>query len=243
MNHTMMNMMGTILTFQAERPVFLREQANKMYSVSAYYVAKIAAETPVLAFTPMVFAIICYFKIGLTITASQFFYFYLILLLMGQCAASFGYFVSSIFEKDEMAVAIAPVIMMPMMLFGGQFANSGNIQAWISWFQYISPIRYGYEALCRNEFENRSYNTTAIFENLTKNYTQPIMNAWANPQYYAFAKNTTYWTEIQNPQLNPEVYMNQNVGMWQCLVILAALTIGLRILSFIFLKLLVSKFQ
>ena len=34
----MMNMMGTILTFQAERPVFLREQANKMYSVSAYYV-------------------------------------------------------------------------------------------------------------------------------------------------------------------------------------------------------------
>ena len=82
-NQTMMNMMGTILTFQAERPVFLREQANKMYSVSAYYVAKIAAETPVLAFTPMVFAIIVYFKIGLSITASQFFYFYLIVLLMG----------------------------------------------------------------------------------------------------------------------------------------------------------------
>ena len=69
------------------------------------------------------------------------------------------------------------------------------------------------------------------------------MNAWANPEYYALAKNTTYWTEIQNPQLNPETYMNQTVGMWQCLVILAALTIALRILSFIFLKLLVSKFQ
>jgi hypothetical protein len=27
-NQTMMNLMGTILTFQEERPVFLREQAN-----------------------------------------------------------------------------------------------------------------------------------------------------------------------------------------------------------------------
>jgi ABC-type multidrug transport system permease subunit len=66
----MMTLMGTILTFQNERPVFLREQANKMYSVTAYYVAKILIETPILAFTPMLFSVIVYFKIGLTITAS-----------------------------------------------------------------------------------------------------------------------------------------------------------------------------
>jgi len=33
-----------------------------------------------------------------------------------------------------------------------------------------------------------------------------------------------------------------NVGMWQSLTILAGLTVGIRILSFIFLKMLVSKF-
>ena len=81
-NQTMMNMMGTILTFQEERPVFLREQANKMYRVSSYYAAKIIIETPILSFTPLLFAVIVYFKIGLMITASQFFYFYLIILLL-----------------------------------------------------------------------------------------------------------------------------------------------------------------
>lgn len=101
--------------------------------------------------------------------------------LISQCAASFGYFVSSIFEKEEMAVALAPIVMMPLMLFGGQFANSGNIQAWISWFQYVSPIRYGFEALCRNEFDSRSYNTTAIFKSLTNNSTVTVLNAFANP--------------------------------------------------------------
>jgi hypothetical protein len=34
-----------------------------------------------------------------------------------------------------------------------------------------------------------------------------------------------------------------DVGMWRCLVILAALTVALRAFSFIFMKLLVSKFQ
>jgi ABC-type multidrug transport system permease subunit len=105
-----------------------------MYTVGSYYLAKIAAETPILCLLPMIFAVITYFKIGLTITASQFFYFYLIILLLSQCAASFGYFMSSIFHKEEMAVSLSPIIMMPIMLFGGQFANSGNIQAWISWF-------------------------------------------------------------------------------------------------------------
>ena len=81
-NQTMMNMMGTLLTFQQERPVFLREQANKMYEVGPYYSAKIVAETPVISLTPMLFAIVVYFKIGLTITASHFFYFYLIILLL-----------------------------------------------------------------------------------------------------------------------------------------------------------------
>ena len=53
-----------------------------MYEVGPYYSAKIVAETPVISLTPMLFAIIVYFKIGLTITASQFFYFYLIILLL-----------------------------------------------------------------------------------------------------------------------------------------------------------------
>jgi ATP-binding cassette, subfamily G (WHITE), eye pigment precursor transporter len=64
------NMMGTILTFQDERPVFLREYTNRMYSVPAYYMAKVLLETPMMCFTPMLNAIIVYFGIGLTVTAS-----------------------------------------------------------------------------------------------------------------------------------------------------------------------------
>jgi ABC-type multidrug transport system permease subunit len=86
-----------------------------MYSVSAYYLAKILVETPVLAATPMAFTLIVYFGMGLTITAAQFFIFYAAIFLMAQCAASWGYFVSSIFEKEDMATVIT--LKVPIIYF------------------------------------------------------------------------------------------------------------------------------
>jgi ABC-2 type transporter len=53
-----------------------------MYSVGTYYLAKTLIETPVLLVTPMVFAVIVYFGIGLTVTGFQFGFFYLTLVLV-----------------------------------------------------------------------------------------------------------------------------------------------------------------
>ena len=42
-------------------------------------------------------------------------------------------------------------------MFGGYYANSGSYPNWISWFQYLSPTRYGLEALVRNEFSEINF--------------------------------------------------------------------------------------
>ena len=44
---------GSLLTFQLEREVFLREQANKMYSPSAYFLSKNLVELPGTLVAPM----------------------------------------------------------------------------------------------------------------------------------------------------------------------------------------------
>lgn len=90
------------------------------------------------------------------------------------------------------------------MLFGGFFANSGNYPVWISWFQYISPIKYALEAFIWNEFDDRNYHTGDV-------------------------------------KLIP--LLGFDLGIGKCLAILAGLTVFLRIVSMICLKLLVSKFQ
>lgn len=59
------NMFNAILVFQGERAVFLREQANKMYSVFPYFMAKTLMDTPMLLFTPFMATVITYFGLGL----------------------------------------------------------------------------------------------------------------------------------------------------------------------------------
>lgn len=49
---------------------------------------------------------------------------------------------------------MAPLIAFPFILFGGLVSNNGAQLKWLSWIQYISPIKYGAEALLWNEFAN-----------------------------------------------------------------------------------------
>jgi hypothetical protein len=55
---------NVILIFPDERPIFLREVNNSMYSVSSYFFAKITSELPVSILTPCIFGIIIYYPIN-----------------------------------------------------------------------------------------------------------------------------------------------------------------------------------
>lgn len=54
-----------ILIFPDERPVFLREVNNNMYSVTAYFFGKVISEIPASIIIPVLFGCITYFSIGL----------------------------------------------------------------------------------------------------------------------------------------------------------------------------------
>eukprot|EP00347_Sterkiella_histriomuscorum_P007150 403350075 len=198
------HMQGNLLTFQEERPVFIREQANKMYNVGPYFAAKMILDLPVLVIQPLIWEIIVYFGVGLTVTASQFGYFYLILFMLSISSSSFGFLVSSWFDREEVAVAIAPLIILPFVLFSGFFANAGSYPKWIGWLQWISPLRYTLEAFVWNEFGKREYGPDEI--NLVK-------------------------------------YLSYDLGIGACLGILAGLSISIRLLAGIFLKLTSKRFQ
>lgn len=73
-----------------------------------------------------------------------------------------GYWISTLFKKSETAVLFVPVFMMPAMLLGGFFLNVGTGMEWIIWLQYLSPVRYGTEALLQNEFSSRENFPDAI---------------------------------------------------------------------------------
>lgn len=77
--------------------------------------------------------------------------------MMIQAATAMGYALSSVFNHATTAVAFAPIVNMPLNLLGGYMISLKNIfqqspQRYIAWLEYVSPVRYGFTALCVLQF-------------------------------------------------------------------------------------------
>jgi ABC-type multidrug transport system permease subunit len=60
-----------ILLFPEERPVFLREISNKMYTVSSYFFGKLIAEIPGTIVVPIMNSSIVYYYLGFNTNTSD----------------------------------------------------------------------------------------------------------------------------------------------------------------------------
>ena len=90
---------------------------------------------------------------------------YILLGLLCVVAQSIGYMLSAMFESEMNAMALAPLFVMPMVLFGGLMSNNEAQFEWLSWIQYISPMKYAAEGMLYNEFMYDKYD---VLEPLTK---------------------------------------------------------------------------
>jgi ABC-type multidrug transport system permease subunit len=71
-----------------------------------------------------------------------------------QVGTLLGILIGAMVRNVELAVEIAPAIFVPLMLFSGYTNNSNNIVSWLKWLEYMSPVRYMFEFLVTNEFDD-----------------------------------------------------------------------------------------
>ena len=87
----------------------------------------------------------------------------IICILLGMSGNSFGILLyltiglmtGCMFNDVKSAAGFLPVVIMPFVLFSGFYANSSTFMSWIGWIQYISPMKYSFEALVWNEYDTR----------------------------------------------------------------------------------------
>lgn len=143
---------GVLLTFPLERALLVREYSNGMYSVPSYYLGKMVSTIPFDIFFPILFSCISYFMVGFQGTAEQFFLFLLAIVMTGLTAGSMGLALGCMFPNAEVAVSLAPVVIIPFMLFAGFYVDLDSVPVWLSWIQYISIFKWSLQALLVNEF-------------------------------------------------------------------------------------------
>lgn len=102
----------------------------------------------------------------------------LILLDRSLSGFAIGVFFAASFSSLPIALAATPLVLLPLMvrklietsqpdnphffttqLFSGLFIQAESIPAYFSWIQWISPIKYAFDAMFKNEFSGLTLET------------------------------------------------------------------------------------
>ncbi|KAL4438888.1 hypothetical protein ABPG74_016608 [Tetrahymena malaccensis] len=154
------SIMGSIASFSTEKPLYLRERANRAYGSNAYFWGRSLSELPMQIFYPVLFLSITYYSVGLNSSEpSKFFTSVLISILTFWYGSSYGFLISILCPKFEVAMAFVPATIIPLMVLSGFFVTISTVPIFWKIISYISMFRYGYEAQCINEFTGQSYFT------------------------------------------------------------------------------------
>ncbi|KAI9140959.1 ABC-2 type transporter-domain-containing protein [Paraphysoderma sedebokerense] len=152
-NMVMSTAMGMLTVFFAEKQVFQREFGSGYYSLPAYFLTKLGVELPFQIILPFIFAAIFYWLVGFQDDAGKFLILAACTILLSLSGTAIGTLSACAFNSLNMALAIIPMLLLPLMIFSGLFVNSGNIPVFLDWIKYLSPMKYGFVAMVKNEFE------------------------------------------------------------------------------------------
>jgi hypothetical protein len=130
---------------------------SNRYSITAYFTSKVIVELPFSILTPFLFAVVSYFFVGLDPDGVKFIIFATLCVLSSNCGVAIGMASTCLVSNLPTALAIAPLFLLPLMLFGGGFVNNGLIPVYLDWLKYISPIKYSYHAAMQNELSGLQF--------------------------------------------------------------------------------------
>ena len=156
MNLIALGSLSNSMTFPVEKPLFLKDYKESQYGICAYYFSKILSEVPSQIIPAIIFVIIYYFAIGLNTDSADKFFINLGFSVYSHMIGSLiGNFSGIISPSVVAAITIGPVVMTPLIIFGGYFSNNESYPDSFSWFRQVTPFSHYFQALCINEFRGK----------------------------------------------------------------------------------------
>ena len=148
---------GTLAIFSLETPIVMREIGSGYYSPLGYYLSKLSIEIPFQLIITLITCTIVYWLCLYQKKFKKYITFIGIIELGSLCGLSIGISIATIAKNVSVALQFAPFCLVPLILFSGLFINTSSIPAYFTWIQYLSPIRYIYQEVYKNEFKGLKY--------------------------------------------------------------------------------------
>ena len=161
-SQVLLPIIGTLALFSLERPVILREISSGYYGTFSYYLSKMTIEIPLQIIITFITCTIVYWLCLFQKTFKKYIIFVGIISLGSLCGLSIGTAIATASKNVNIALQFAPFCIIPLILFSGLLINSDSIPPYFTWIQYISPIRYMYQEVYKNEFRGLYYKKNSL---------------------------------------------------------------------------------
>ncbi|KAF7719647.1 ABC-2 type transporter / CDR ABC transporter family protein [Penicillium ucsense] len=140
-------------TFES-RPVLLKHKSFSFYRPSAYALAQVVVDVPLVFIQVVLFDLIVYFMSNLARTPSQFFINLFVIFLMTMTMYSFFRACGALCSSLDVATRLTGVAIQALIVYTGYLIPPWQMHPWLKWLIWINPVQYAFEALMSNEFYN-----------------------------------------------------------------------------------------
>ncbi|KAJ0841780.1 putative ABC transporter, AAA+ ATPase domain, ABC-2 type transporter, ABC-transporter [Helianthus annuus] len=133
-------------------PVFFKQRDSLFYPAWAFAIPIWIMKIPISIMESVIWIILTYYTIGFAPSASMFFKQLLAYIGLHQMALSLFRFISALGRTQVVASALGTFSLLLVFVLGGFIVAKDDIQPWMIWGYYISPMMYAQNAIAINEF-------------------------------------------------------------------------------------------
>ncbi|KAF9544056.1 hypothetical protein EC957_012442 [Mortierella hygrophila] len=144
------------------RPILYKHKNFAMYRPSAFAIAQICVDIPLITVQILLFAVVLYFMAGLQLEAGKWFLFCLILFLTALCMTAFFRMWAAVSATFDAASRNSGLILLALILYSGYMIPYQAMHPWFIWIFWINPLAYAFKALLSNEMRGLSFDCSGL---------------------------------------------------------------------------------
>ncbi|TQE04343.1 hypothetical protein C1H46_010128 [Malus baccata] len=155
--NVMFNGMAELAMTVFRLPVFYKQRDLLLYPAWAFGLPIWVLRIPLSFMESGIWIILTYYTIGFAPAASRFFKQFLAFFGIHQMALSLFRLIAAIGRTQVVANTLGTFTLLMVFVLGGFIVSKNDLEPWMLWGYYISPIMYGQNAIVMNEFLDKRW--------------------------------------------------------------------------------------
>ncbi|KAL5069150.1 hypothetical protein RYX36_020037 [Vicia faba] len=185
----MFNGMAELAMTMFRLPVFFKQRDLLFYPAWAFALPIWILRIPLSFLESGLWVVLTYYTIGFAPAASRFFRQFLAFFCIHQMSLALFRFIAVIGRTQVVANTLGTFILLLVFLLGGFIIARDDIEPWMIWGYYASPMMYGQNAIAINEFLDERWSSP----NLDPRVPEPTVGKALLKARNMFTEEYWYW--------------------------------------------------